>query len=215
MDCFIKISNCSSCVFKTSLTRSKFVSVEFKRNSASCLRECNPVIPAASSSKILRCSGFAAMIAPTRPWLTIEVDLAPVAASANNNCTSFRRTSFPLTRYSEPSPRQIRRVTSISSLWLNKLGALRSILSRSIVTSAISQAGLPEVPLKITSSNSLPRICLGANSPMTNLKASTRFDFPHPLGPTIPVRPFSIIISIGSTNDLKPFTLSFLNLIIN
>ena len=71
------------------------------------------------------------------------------------------------------------------------------------------------MPLNITSSNSLPLICLGDNSPITNLKASTKFDFPQPLGPTIPVRPFSIIISVGSTNDLKPLTLSFLNLIIN
>ena len=66
-----------------------------------------------------------------------------------------------------------------------------------------------------TESSSLPLICLGDNSPITNLKASTRLDFPHPFGPTIPVRPFSIWISVGSTNDLKPLTLSVLKLIIN
>ena len=92
---------------------------------------------------------------------------------------------------------------------------MRSELSRSMVTSAISHAGRSEVPLKITSSNSLPRICLGESSPITKRKASTRLDFPQPFGPTIPVSPFSIIISVGSTNDLKPFTLSLLNFIIN
>ena len=48
---------CSSCVFNKSFTRSRLVSVAFNRNSASCLLECNPVIPAASSNKLLLCSG--------------------------------------------------------------------------------------------------------------------------------------------------------------
>ena len=35
--------------------------------------------------------------------------------------------------------------------------------------------------------------------------ASTRFDLPQPFGPTTPVRPGSIMKSVGSTNDLKPW----------
>ena len=122
---------------------------------------------------------------------------------------------MPLTLYSEPSPRQILLVTSIVSFSLKILGAFLALLSKSIVTSAISHAGLSSVPLKITSSNSLPLICFGESSPITNLKASTRFDLPHPFGPTIPVKPFSIKISVGSTKDLKPLTLRVLKLIIN
>ena len=56
---------------------------------------------------------------------------------------------------------------------------------------------------------------MGDNSPITKRKASTRLDLPQPFGPTIPVKPCSIITSVGSTKDLKPLTLSFLNLIIN
>jgi len=41
-------------------------------------------------------------------------------------------------------------------------------------------------------------------SPITQLIASTRFDFPQPFGPTTPVSPGSIRKSVGSTKDLKP-----------
>ena len=54
---------------------------------------------------------------------------------------------------------------------------------------------------------------LGEVSPIHHLKDSTTFDLPQPLGPTIPVRPSSIIISVGSTKDLKPVTFIFLNFI--
>ena len=50
-------------------------------------------------------------------------------------------------------------------------------------------------------------------SPMHHLMDSTMFDFPQPLGPTIPVKPFSIPIEVFSTNDLKPINSSFLNFI--
>ena len=48
-------------------------------------------------------------------------------------------------------------------------------------------------------------------SPIHHLMASTMFDFPQPLGPTIPVNPFSIKNVVFSTNDLKPVISSFLN----
>ena len=65
------------------------------------------------------------------------------------------------------------------------------------------------VPPKITSSMPPPRTWRGAVSPMTQRSASTRFDLPQPLGPTIPVKPGSICSSDGSTKDLKPAILSF------
>ena len=46
---------------------------------------------------------------------------------------------------------------------------------------------------------------------MTQRSASTRFDLPQPLGPTMPVSPFSIGTSVGSTNDLKPMMRSRLS----
>jgi hypothetical protein len=48
----------------------------------------------------------------------------------------------------------------------------------------------------------------GRFSPITHLKASSKFDFPHPFGPTTPVRPSVINRSIGSTKLLKPFNLN-------
>ncbi len=41
-------------------------------------------------------------------------------------------------------------------------------------------------------------------SPITQRRASTRFDLPQPFGPTIPVSPGSIRKSVGSTKVLKP-----------
>ena len=43
---------------------------------------------------------------------------------------------------------------------------------------------------------------------MAQRSASTMFDLPQPLGPTIPVRPASSSSSTGSENDLKPLTRS-------
>ena len=45
---------------------------------------------------------------------------------------------------------------------------------------------------------------LGEFSPITQPNASTTFDLPQPLGPTMPVRPGSMKSSEASTNDLKP-----------
>jgi hypothetical protein len=41
-------------------------------------------------------------------------------------------------------------------------------------------------------------------SPINQRIASTMLDLPHPLGPTIPVKPASIVTSSGSAKDLKP-----------
>ena len=40
-------------------------------------------------------------------------------------------------------------------------------------------------------------------SPIHHLKDSTMLDFPHPLGPTIPVKPSSIKKVVLSENDLN------------
>src|SRR5690606_2682185 len=49
-----------------------------------------------------------------------------------------------------------------------------------------------------------PRMFLNEFSPMTQRMASSRFDLPQPFGPTTPVRPGSMMRSVGSTKDLKP-----------
>ena len=75
--------------------------------------------------------------------------------------------------------------------------------SRSATLALFLAAGCLE-PEKITSSMDAARMDLCEDSPMTQRKASTRFDFPQPFGPTTPVRPGSIRKSVGSTKDLKP-----------
>src|SRR5437870_1941557 len=82
-------------------------------------------------------------------------------------------------------------------------GEVRVLLSRISITSAMLRAGRWPVPEKMTSSISEPRICLAEVSPITHFSASTRFDLPQPLGPTMPVSPVSIASSVGSTKDLK------------
>ena len=80
-----------------------------------------------------------------------------------------------------------------------------------VTTSAMLRAGREPAPAKMTSSISLPRICLADVSPITHLSASTRFDLPQPLGPTMPVMPGSMASSVGSTKDLKPESRSLSN----
>src|SRR5678815_1125731 len=71
-------------------------------------------------------------------------------------------------------------------------------------------AGLrPPEPLKITSSIASPRSDLADCSPSTHLKASTTFDLPQPLGPTMPVMGESKWNSVRSANDLNPLRTSF------
>src|SRR5579875_4115994 len=48
------------------------------------------------------------------------------------------------------------------------------------------------------------RIALAELAPITQRSASKRLDLPQPFGPTTPVRPGSILNSVGSTKDLKP-----------
>src|ERR1700690_3716454 len=79
------------------------------------------------------------------------------------------------------------------------------------VTSATLRAGRPALPEKITSSISLPRTEVGRVSPITQRKASNKLDLPQPFGPTTAVKPGSTKSSVGSTNDLKPESLSRVN----
>ena len=67
-------------------------SADFNFNSASCLLACSPVIPAASSNKILLSSGFEFINLCISPCATIDVVLGPDDASANNKRTSFALT---------------------------------------------------------------------------------------------------------------------------
>ena len=72
------------------------------------------------------------------------------------------------------------------------------------ITSAELRAGRPPEPEKMTSSIPVARMFLWEFSPMTQRRASTRFDLPQPFGPTTPVSPGSIRKSIGSTKVLNP-----------
>src|SRR5882724_12989896 len=105
----------------------------------------------------------------------------------------------------------MRRTTSSWSVSLTMAGAVRVLLSSVSITSAMLRAGRVPAPAKITSSISLPRICLAEVSPITHFIASTRFDLPQPLGPTMPVMPGSMASSVGSTKDLKPESRSLSN----
>ena len=88
--------------------------------------------------------------------------------------------------------------------WLNWAGAVWSALSMVRVTSAWLRAGRGPAPLKITSSMLSARMALTELAPITQRRASSRFDLPQPFGPTMPVSPGSIRNSVGSTKDLKP-----------
>src|SRR5262249_48336307 len=61
---------------------------------------------------------------------------------------------------------------------------------------------------KMTSSILPPRSVRGPWAPSTHATASTRFDFPEPLGPTTTVTPGSNSRTVLSANDLKPRSVS-------
>ena len=70
-------------------------------------------------------------------------------------------------------------------------------LLTNIETSAIFFEALLDVPEKYIFHTRTSHAFADV-SPMTHLKDSTIFDLPHPLGPTMPVRPFSIKKSVLS-----------------
>src|SRR5271154_5162374 len=87
---------------------------------------------------------------------------------------------------------------------LKAAGARRSELSSRSPTSAMLRDGRRPEPAKITSSMPEPRMFLYELSPITQRRASTRFDLPQPFGPTTPVKPGSILNSAESQKLLKP-----------
>ena len=95
------------------------------------------------------------------------------------------------------------------------MGSARSFLSlvtgfsKWSETEAMPAGFLEEEPLKMTSSIAPPRRDLALCSPSTHLMASTTFDLPQPLGPTIPTMGSENLISVLSAKDLKPLSVSF------
>src|ERR1700761_631169 len=98
----------------------------------------------------------------------------------------------------------MRLVTSMLSESLKAAGARRSALLSRSPTSALLREGRRPEPAKMTSSMPEARMFLNELSPITQRRASTRFDLPHPFGPTTPVSPGSILNSALSQKLLKP-----------
>jgi hypothetical protein len=107
----------------------------------------------------------------------------------------------PPMRYSLSPERKIARLTSISLIGTGMTPAELSITS---FTSAMPRAARLELPAKITSAIWDPRRARGPCSPRTQEIASTRFDFPDPLGPTMTETPGLNSRTVLSANDLKP-----------
>ncbi len=69
------------------------------------------------------------------------------------------------------------------------------------------------MPLKMQSAMRSARRDLWLCSPSTQLMASTTFDFPQPLGPTMQVVPLPLKVTVvRSQNDLKPMISTFRSL---
>ena len=86
------------------------------------------------------------------------------------------------------------------------IGSAPSELSIVSETSARPSGALPLVPAKMTSSIFPPRKDLAPCSPITQVRASTTFDLPEPLGPTTQVMPGSRRSVVAEAKDLKPFS---------
>ena len=88
---------------------------------------------------------------------------------------------------------------------LNPIGRRPAVLSMVSDTSARPSAGRLPLPAKMTSSIFVPRSERAPCAPSTHATASTRFDFPLPLGPTTIVTPGSKSSEVCSAKDLNPF----------
>src|SRR6185503_16347908 len=114
---------------------------------------------------------------------------------------SRRRLGWPLSRYSLSPVRYSRRATPISLQGTDSVPSLEKLS-----TTSASPTPLREVlPWKIRSSIFWPRSDLALCSPNAQRTASEMFDFPHPLGPTMPVMPGRTLTVVFSPNDLKPW----------
>src|SRR5690606_27293402 len=95
---------------------------------------------------------------------------------------------------------------------VNSVGSRFRLFSKVRETSAIPEGERVLDPLKIRSSRLSERRDFILCSPITHRMASTIFDFPHPLGPTMPVIGLSRIIWVLSAKDLKPLISNDLSL---
>jgi len=157
--------------------------------SASFLRTRNLATPAASSMIILFSSGRAFTIVMIFPCSMMAYPRAPAPVSRKSSAMSFSRQGIRLMKNSLSPSRKVRRVTCTSAYDSYPGGANPSSLLNVRETSAIPRGPAASDPAKITSSKALLRRYEGACSPSTQRMASTMFDFPHPLGPTIAVMP--------------------------
>src|SRR5687767_7690272 len=102
----------------------------------------------------------------------------------NRLVMSFRRQATPFNKYSLSPERYSLRVMVICEY---SVGRMFLVLLMVRETSAICCAERWLVPLKMTFSIFSERKALVFCSPNTHRIESTTFDFPQPLGPTIPV----------------------------
>src|ERR671919_1997694 len=109
--------------------------------------------------------------------------------------------------YSDPPLRNMVRLMVTSAY---SIGSAPSVLSMVSATSARPKGGRPEVPAKMTSSILPPRSDLAPCSPITQARASTTFDLPEPLGPTMQVIPGSSCRVVADANDLNPLSVRLL-----
>src|SRR5713226_6874919 len=135
------------------------------------------------------------------------------SAARSRSSASWRRECRPLIAAASSS--RLRRSTGLALMmapmrpWLTRAVECAPVAA-SAKSSWTSRARTCE-PLMRKSETSPPRMRLAEFSPITQRSASTRFDLPQPLGPTMPVMPGSIANSVRSTKDLKPVRFSLVN----
>ena len=141
----------------------------------------------------------------------------PTPVSMKRSLTSFSRTFWLLMRYSLRPSRYRRRATSTSSASTCSVRCplVPTGFSKVKVTVAAPSGLRAAEPAKMTSSMAAPRSDLAERSPRTHLTASTTFDLPHPLGPTMPIFCSLKRKSTGSANDLKPVSVTLASLMLN
>ncbi|MNY00034.1 hypothetical protein D3C86_1325130 [compost metagenome] len=193
-----------------SSTRLKSTSVSLSLFKVCFLRTLYLEIPEASSNRLRREFSLLLIISSIILNSMIEYESAPTPVSRKRSVISFKRHFTSFNRYSlSPFLNNLRVTVTV----VNAVGSTFLLLSNVSDTSAKFAALRFFVPLKmifsIFSERSIRVLC----SPKTQRIASTTFDFPQPLGPTIAVTPSLKLMVILSPKLLNPFISSLVNCI--
>ena len=190
-----------------SRARSTCIATRASFSSARWRRSLKRPRPAASSTSSRRSDGFELSTVSTLPCEITERRPPPSPTSESSSTRSMRRTAARLTRYWPSPPRCSRRATRDLGERQLGPGAVVVVEERARPRSGRPACGPPSRRRGRRRASRRAARC-GLSEPVAQRIESETFDLPEPFGPTTTATPGSRRTSTGSTNDLKPRSLT-------